>query len=362
MSEKRAHPVFSEEELSNLLEGMDRMQEQIKNARRVEVIPTRVVEETTEKPVFHHDLIRELYRQDMRIDHEIIRQILALPRETLIEDLHNVIYDSMARFAWFNGETEWNERTHNFILHALFLLTEMKAENSLQVVLDILRQDEEYIDYWFSDFLTEGIWESIYTLGFNKLDELFSFLKEPDRYCYCRTEISTALSQIALHHPERRVEVIDRYREMLLFFLNHQEDDRLIDSEFIGFIIAHILDIEGIELIPEIDEIYTNKLANPGIAGDLDVVIRELNNPTFTYDRRRNLQDIYFRYDEIVNSWPAYAPEDHSRLKKTKKEHSVSQFPKTSHSTKPGRNEPCPCGSGKKYKKCCLLQDTNGTI
>jgi len=23
-------------------------------------------------------------------------------------------------------------------------------------------------------------------------------------------------------------------------------------------------------------------------------------------------------------------------------------------SSKVGRNEPCPCGSGKKYKKCCL--------
>ncbi len=23
-----------------------------------------------------------------------------------------------------------------------------------------------------------------------------------------------------------------------------------------------------------------------------------------------------------------------------------------------GRNDPCPCGSGKKYKKCCLLKDT----
>ncbi|MBI4649743.1 SEC-C domain-containing protein, partial [Candidatus Desantisbacteria bacterium] len=21
-----------------------------------------------------------------------------------------------------------------------------------------------------------------------------------------------------------------------------------------------------------------------------------------------------------------------------------------------GRNDPCPCGSGKKYKKCCLLK------
>ncbi|NCP78894.1 MAG: zinc chelation protein SecC, partial [Desulfuromonadales bacterium] len=22
-----------------------------------------------------------------------------------------------------------------------------------------------------------------------------------------------------------------------------------------------------------------------------------------------------------------------------------------------GRNEPCPCGSGRKYKKCCLLKE-----
>jgi len=24
------------------------------------------------------------------------------------------------------------------------------------------------------------------------------------------------------------------------------------------------------------------------------------------------------------------------------------------HVKKPGRNSPCPCGSGKKYKRCCL--------
>lgn len=26
-------------------------------------------------------------------------------------------------------------------------------------------------------------------------------------------------------------------------------------------------------------------------------------------------------------------------------------------SVTPGRNEPCPCGSGNKYKKCCLEKD-----
>ena len=24
----------------------------------------------------------------------------------------------------------------------------------------------------------------------------------------------------------------------------------------------------------------------------------------------------------------------------------------------PGRNDPCPCGSGKKYKRCCALQES----
>jgi len=28
-------------------------------------------------------------------------------------------------------------------------------------------------------------------------------------------------------------------------------------------------------------------------------------------------------------------------------------------SSKPGRNDPCPCGSGKKYKRCCLGKKPN---
>jgi uncharacterized protein YecA (UPF0149 family) len=30
------------------------------------------------------------------------------------------------------------------------------------------------------------------------------------------------------------------------------------------------------------------------------------------------------------------------------------------HEQKAGRNDPCPCGSGKKYKKCCLKKDEAG--
>ena len=30
--------------------------------------------------------------------------------------------------------------------------------------------------------------------------------------------------------------------------------------------------------------------------------------------------------------------------------------PRTATGEKLGRNDPCPCGSGKKYKKCCYLK------
>jgi hypothetical protein len=29
---------------------------------------------------------------------------------------------------------------------------------------------------------------------------------------------------------------------------------------------------------------------------------------------------------------------------------------------KPGRNDPCPCGSGKKYKQCCLKNEPKSGI
>ena len=37
----------------------------------------------------------------------------------------------------------------------------------------------------------------------------------------------------------------------------------------------------------------------------------------------------------------------------TNKDDSLAKQPKTRSEEKVGRNDPCPCGSGKKYKQCC---------
>lgn len=66
--------------------------------------------------------------------------------------------------------------------------------------------------------------------------------------------------------------------------------------------------------------------------------------------------------DTVRNSAPALIPGwvvtlNNWRLSKTKPASVVTQTPRPSFAPrgKVGRNEPCPCGSGKKYKKCCGL-------
>lgn len=312
-------------------------------------------------PVFINPLIQELYKHDLRIDHNLVREILALPRETLIEDLHRVLYDSFERFHYFSEKIEWQNETHEFPLHALFLITELRDEQSLHVILDLLRQGEEYLEFWFNDYLTEEFWETIFWLGMNNLDELVSFMQEPGIYSYAKTEIAVAVSQIALYYPERRNEVISWFRSLFLYFLANQENEDLINVEMIGLLVCSVMDFHGSELREEIIAIYENGLAWPGTAGKLSTVLKELEMIPFPDDYKREMYSIFSRYDDILNTWTAYNNKEDGEVKEEEEPdepYSLPniQFPSPSIKLNPkiGRNDPCPCGSGKKFKKCCM--------
>lgn len=55
------------------------------------------------------------------------------------------------------------------------------------------------------------------------------------------------------------------------------------------------------------------------------------------------MNDRFWTSDPIINS---------DRLAKVTPK--LRQHPIVRGVRKPGRNSPCPCGSGKKFKKCCL--------
>lgn len=335
---------------ARLEKATKRMEEEERT--RISVSTTRpACIQRKEEPEFNHSEITWLYENGMAIDREKLKTILSLPYESLVSDLTLVLKDTIYRYEYFRKITKkkkkWQEERMSFPLHAIYLLGELRAEESLSVVLETLRQGEEFLEFWYGDFLTGELWEPLFHIGRNRLDLLKDLVLSPHIYAFARSEVASCTSQIALHHPERRQEVVEWFRDIFSSLGKASLDDGLIDSDFLGLAISDALDIRAKELLPEIKRLFELGYVNKGICGDYEKVEKEIRSPGKKLFKK-NLLNIFDRYQKIVTTWNGY--EDEEKTKGDKNDN-LPAGPKA------GRNDPCPCGSGKKYKKCCMKKD-----
>jgi len=309
-------------------------------------------------PDFTHSEIHLLYANDFNIDKEIIDVILNLPRRSLIDDLNKVLEDSIIRYNYFKSKADdgnSDDKTDSFLIHALFILSEINATESLTKVLDVLRQDEDYIELYFGDLLTEIIWLVLYKIGGSDLETCKQFLFEPGIYTYSKTAVSEMATQIALNQPERKEEIIAWFRDIFEFFLNADLKDNVIDSDLLGILVNDVLDFKGDALMPEIEALYKKEIVNLSSCGDIDEVKQHfINDKDLEY--KNEIISIFGIYEKI-RSWSndEYIFDDVEEEEiYDRKDIDMPVLPFMNESKKIGRNDPCPCGSGKKYKKCCL--------
>jgi hypothetical protein len=113
------------------------------------------------------------------------------------------------------------------------------------------------------------------------------------------------------------------YRDESIKFLN--DFLRFVNSELselAGYAVGALLDLKSVESIDIIRDAYNRQCVNWEINGDIEDIEIELG-------LRENLYT-------------------HRLIRPPQEFLSVRTEPKV------GRNDPCPCGSGKKFKKCCL--------
>lgn len=308
--------------------------------------------QTTIAPKFNHPEINYLYNFGLRIPHEKLKEIIALPRASLTEDLENMFLDAVNRFDYFSKK-ECLEETNTFVLHAIFLLKEINALESLPKIISFLEYDDEFLEFWLGDHKTDTLWQFFYGLGFNNTASLKQLLLKPGADTYIKTAVSQALSQMILHHPEKRNVISTIYSDVFTANLAANLDDNLIDSDFLGLTIGDTIDCGLNELLPVIQQLFEKKYIPLGINGNFIEVEKDFAK-TSTRDQKRNLYNIFELYDAVLNSWAGYNKGVKDRYEFDDDYDNRSTIPQQAVSTKIGRNEPCPCGSGKKYKKCCI--------
>ena len=69
-----------------------------------------------------------------------------------------------------------------------------------------------------------------------------------------------------------------------------------------------------------------------------------------------NYEKLFYNMHLAKANWLYNMPEWDGVLSKEKRDEIFAQYKHDviAHSDKIGRNDPCPCGSGKKYKNCCM--------
>lgn len=358
------------------------------SARKVEATEKTVLGwKTTDKPpVFNHLEVQQLYEIDPEeMPESVIRQLLALPRETFIQDLENMLADLIRRRQHHMNREEWDAETMSFPNHALYFLTELHAYDSLPTILNILRQDEAFLDYWFSDALSDYFVPTIYLLGNRQLPLLKAVVLENNNFHWSRGIMTEVATQTALRQPERRAEIVSFFKDIIEVHLAQPENNNLIDSMFLGSMLNDMLNFESVELEQEIITLFQTGWISDGECGNLEDVLTQLHQPEDPdFSRISPLPaSIFERYtgkysDKVERKATAnptkMMPEDpyndflmrqtlgrllekHDKALNKYGEDDDDYYEPPQETVKRvepkvGRNDPCPCGSGKKYKKC----------
>jgi hypothetical protein len=139
-----------------------------------------------------------------------------------------------------------------------------------------------------------------------------------------------ALSAIVGRHPACQDESIGILTSML-------EANPAPDATILGYAVSSLIDLRAVEAIDAIRDAFRREVVDFSIAGDVEDVEIALG----LRDKRDTPRP---RYNSFFGEWlPAPVEERPYYI--------AAPLPKRQEV---GRNDPCPCGSGKKYKKCCL--------
>jgi hypothetical protein len=239
------------------------------------------------------------------------------------------------------------------LIPVFHLLGEWREPGAYLPMLRMLRQPTETLDYLLGDAVTETSFRVVAGTFDGNLQPLFEAIEDPKADGFARSSLMSALVLIAQLQQEHRATIEDFFRSFLARNPNAPTD------VLTGWMDA-IADLGLEDMTEDVRALFEQGLIPPDYCDfghfleDLQATLDADGAPANR--RYRNLL-ISDAIDEL-SEWHCYTDAFLAAQKTRKVSNEVRVAPWTeafmSPTPKIGRNDPCPCGSGKKFKKCCL--------
>ncbi|OEK09414.1 hypothetical protein A8C32_11900 [Flavivirga aquatica] len=321
---------------------------QEENSITVQVKDRRQHLQTTTPPDFYYPKqINYLYTNSLEsISKNQLDELLNLDHTKLVDDLIKTLYDSIHRHDYFTMNFESNNQDY-FPIHATNILLFLKNDKAIDAILEILRQDDYYIDFWFGDTLSDSVFHLLYYIGKNNKDKLIAFIKEEHISSYNKSIVAEAFMKISVFDDTlSRKEILNSLDDILNFLIENKNNTGIFDTDLNAFFIGNLIDYNAVELLSKIKSMFDMEIVNTSICGDYSDFETEMshdNHEINPIDDCDTIEKIYDLFTYNHNDFNDDLLEDYYKTT----EPVITE-------AKIGRNDPCHCGSGKKYKKCCL--------
>jgi hypothetical protein len=181
-----------------------------------------------------------------------------------------------------------------------------------------------------------------------------AYWDNPD-FSASRSDFSEALTRIALRDELVRGRVTDFICDS---FADPEEDDSL----FLSLSAAHPVALDKERGLKALRMAFSRGAIDEAITGKFKELVRSLEDPTSNLYREIEYGLFEFYYPEAIDERQREKSErekEEENLywggeeKKAPSGYEVTAGGVIHNLQKVGRNAPCPCGSGRKYKKCC---------
>ncbi len=246
------------------------------------------------------------------------------------------------------------EKNYMLPTYAFYLLAQFRETRASPLIVAFFSQPGRQPVDVMGDFVTEDLGRVLASVSGGDTAPIKSLIENSQINEYTRSSAMVGLLTLFVEGVLSRKEIIDYFRSLFRGGLEKEY------SYIWEALISHSSAIYPEELMPEIRQFFADDLANDIIPSNLRWVRRVLaEGKEETLASLRAKRHYHYVNDTIseMEWWHCFQPPQPTPTPSPPPESSPSPSQVTPSPAPPpkkvGRNDPCPCGSGRKYKHCC---------
>ena len=245
-----------------------------------------------------------------------------------------------------------------YMLHlfAMFLAAQQRDVRAHAAIAQIARLPDEVLDDLLGDLLTDGLGRCLASTCGGDEAAIRALIEDEGASIWARHAGFEALATRVLEGDVPQTQMLDYLASLGAAEETRLDGDPERSPDFLTAIVNAALDVGAAPMLEDIRRWFAKDLIDETFV-DLDFVEHH------AHDDRDTLVHLgtHYRYvrsaiDEMKSwAWETRArpvPPPHADPY-VNRYGERAQPPLVHAAPKVGRNDPCPCGSGKKYKKCC---------